>query len=82
MTKPQNSQTEPPRTRSAQMGAYAGIALGIVGATLIAPLLFPQVPGHGINWSQVVCAGALGGVGAAIGAGIGSLIGRSRKRHD
>jgi hypothetical protein len=56
------------------LAGVGGLTLGLLGALVIAPQLFPRAPGEGFNVSQMLCAGACGAGGALLGWVVGKLI--------
>jgi hypothetical protein len=76
---PTSDDKKPQQSLSAQLGTTVGITLAVIGAVLIAPMLYPKAPGEVFSVPQMLCAGALGGIGGALGAGIGALIERRQK---
>jgi hypothetical protein len=71
--KPRNQQP-----LSAKLGLVGALILGIPGAMIIAPALFPQERGQ-FSVPQMLCAGVCGALGAAVGSVIGRLIEGPRK---
>ncbi len=62
------------QTLTQRLAMIGGIVLGVIGAMVIAPSLFPRAPGDGFSMSQVACAGVCGAMGAVIGGLVGRLI--------
>lgn len=63
-----------PQPLSARLALVGGLTLGLLGSLVVGPQLFPREPGQGFNFGQMLCAGAGGGIGAALGWLIGRLI--------
>ena len=61
---------QPLSTKLALVGA---VVFGLVGSLIVGPALFPKEPGQ-FSVAQVLCAGAGGGLGAALGVALGRLI--------
>ena len=55
------------------------VVLGVSCFEVVSGYWFPRRPGEGINVERVLYAALVGGVCAAIGAGIGKLIDNLRK---
>jgi purine-cytosine permease-like protein len=66
-----------PLSKSAQIGLWVGMAIGIAAFWIIGPRYFPPPREGGMNWLMVIWGTLIGGISAGLGAIVGVLIGRS-----
>jgi hypothetical protein len=76
----QQPENKPPAaSKTVQTCTIIFLVIGIAVFNVVAPKLFPPPPEGGMNWTQVMWAGIVGGLSALVGAGIGKLIETARK---
>jgi hypothetical protein len=69
-----------PPSKTVQFCSLIFLMVGIVGFQAMKPLYFPRKPGDGFNVSEMVAAGVVGGVFGGLGACLGMLLDRARKK--
>jgi hypothetical protein len=72
-------EKRPERSKTVQTCAMVFGLVGITGFQVLAPTLFPRAPGTGLDLSQMLWAGLVGGGCAALGTVIGHIIESMRK---
>jgi len=70
---------KPSTSKTVQICVLVFVVIGVVGFQVVAPSLYPAPPGGGFNMERVMAAAVVGGLFAAIGGGVGTLIDRFRK---
>jgi hypothetical protein len=74
-----DSNKEPPKPLANRLALIGAAVVGLLVTLVVAPQLFPNAEGQGFNIYRVLSAAAGGGIGAAIGWGVGRMIEGSGK---
>jgi hypothetical protein len=72
---------KPRQSRTTQICAVVFVLVGLTVFQSLASSPGPAPRGGGLDWDRVQSAGIVGGVCAAVGAGVGKLIERLRRRE-